>query len=69
LLEYAFLRDGITAFVITRSSTMQLRWQLNPNELGRKVKEQLLPLLAVHSPDAEVDAALTEVSHWTCPHF
>jgi CHAT domain-containing protein len=62
LLEYAFLRDGVTAFVVTQSGTKQLRWQLNLKELERKVKEDLLPLLAYHSSDADVNAKLAAVS-------
>ena len=62
LLEYAFLRDGVTAFVVTRSGTKQLRWQLDAKDLEHKVKDDLLPLLAYHSSDADVNAKLAAVS-------
>jgi CHAT domain-containing protein len=62
LLEYAFLRDGVTAFVVTRSGTKQLRWQLDAQDLEHKVKDDLLPLLAYHSSDADVNAKLAAVS-------
>jgi CHAT domain-containing protein/tetratricopeptide (TPR) repeat protein len=62
LLEYAFLRDGVTAFVVTRAGTKQLRWQLDLKELELKVKTQLLPLLSGRTPIADVNAKLAEVS-------
>ena len=62
LLEYAFLRDGITAFVVTRSDARQLHWRLDLNELKSSVTT-LLPLLAeANSTEAEVNAALARVS-------
>jgi CHAT domain-containing protein len=62
LLEYAFLRDGVTAFVVTQAGPKQLSWKLDPKDLERKVREDLLPLLAYHSSDAEVNAKLAAVS-------
>ena len=62
LLEYAFLRDGVTAFVVTRSGTKQLHWQLDLKELERKIRNELIPLLYGHTPMASVDAKLAEVS-------
>jgi len=62
LLEYAFLRDGVAAFVVTRSSAKQLHWQLDPSELRDKVTK-LLPLLANgNSTEVEVNTALAQVS-------
>ena len=63
LLEYAFLRDGITAFVVTRSGAKQFHWQLDLGELERKVKAELLPALSDERfQDADVYAALAAVS-------
>jgi CHAT domain-containing protein/tetratricopeptide (TPR) repeat protein len=63
LLEYAFLRDGITAFVVTRSGARQFHWQLDLGELEQKVKAELLPALSDERfQDADVYAALAAVS-------
>src|ERR1035441_3020292 len=63
LLEYAFLRDGVTAFVVTRSGTKQLHWQLDLKELERQVKTELLPALSGdQSRNANLDAVLAAVS-------
>ena len=63
LLEYAFLRDGLTAFVVTRSGATQVHWQLDLGELERKVKAELLPALSDERfQNADVYAALAAVS-------
>jgi CHAT domain-containing protein len=62
LLEYAFLPDGMTAFLVTRAGTKQMRWKLDRRELERTVKEDLLPMLAGNSTQQEVDAALAALS-------